>query len=481
MLSQDPDFQYVSTNPCGEIPMASGNSCLLGSINLDQFVTNPFTNEAYIDLDKLRKVTDIAVRALNKVLDEGLPKHPLQEQKDAVRDWRQIGLGTTSLATALIRYGVTYGSVRSLDIVKIIYKTIAQQAILTSLDLAKKDGMYPNCKPELIVQSDFFKQFDWTEQEIADVRKYGLRNCQILTCAPNGSVGSMIGTGSTGIESLFALSYYRTTKTLENKDKTFKIDVPVVTEYKRITGNENLPNYFVSVYSIDPLDRIRVQATAQQWIDGAISSTCNIPETATVDDVKNIYINAWKLGCKGCTIFRDNCKRTAILSTSSPESQDIKQHLDCIEPISRDDFGQALTGATYKHRTACGTLYITINKDDQGNIVEIFTNSSKNGTCKANLNGETRMASLALRAGVKVEEVIDQLKGIHCQSCAFARAKGNPIDGTSCPDIIAKCIKAAYTPAEIIEDTTEKCPECGQPVRHEGGCKVCDCGWSRCS
>ena len=143
-------------------------------------------------------------------------------------------------------------------------------------------------------------------------------------------------------------------------------------------------------------------------------------------------------------------------------------------------FGEVLIGHTFKKKTACGTLYITINKDEQGNIVEIFTNSSKNGTCKANLNGETRMASLALRAGVKVEEVIDQLKGIHCQSCAFARAKGNPIDGTSCPDIIAKCIKAAYTPTEIVEDTTEKCPECGQPVRHEGGCKVCSCGYSKC-
>ena len=491
MLSQDPDFQYVSTNPCGEIPMASGNSCLLGSINLDQFVTNPFTNEAYIDLDKLRKVTDIAVRALNKVLDEGLPKHPLQEQKDAVRDWRQIGLGTTSLATALIRYGVTYGSVRSLDIVKIIYKTIAQQAILTSLDLAKKDGMYPNCKPELIVKSDFFKQFDWTEQEIADVRKYGLRNCQILTCAPNGSVGSMIGTGSTGIESLFALSYYRTTKTLENKDKTFKIDVPVVTEYKQATGNEDLPDYFVSVYSIDPLDRIRVQATAQQWIDGAISSTCNIPETATVEDVKNIYINAWKLGCKGCTIFRDNCKRTAILSTTEVKEETLPtSKLDSIVPVTRKELGKKLEGASYKCKNACGGLYITINNTPNGDLVEVFANPTKQGGCKANLESLTRQVSDAMRSGIKISSIIDSLAKTQCQACVRAKAKGEELDGSSCGDIVAKCIQDRYNELHNIKPTQVQkkqpgdgittCPECGEKLRYESGCRSCSCGWSKC-
>lgn len=480
MLSQDPDFQYVSTNPCGEIPMASGNSCLLGSINLDKFVVNQFTDKAYFDYEKLAEITTIAVRALNVVLDEGLPKHPLREQREAVRDWRQIGLGTTSLATALIRLGLTYGSKESMETVYCIYKTIAKHAIRASLDLAKKDGMYPKCKPELIVQSEFFKQLEFTQSEIDNVLKYGLRNCQILTCAPNGSIGSMIGTGSTGIESLFALSYYRTTKTLENKDKTFKIDVPIVSEYKQITGNKDIPKYFVSVYNIDPIDRIKVQATAQRWIDGAISSTCNIPESATIEDVKNIYIAAWKFGCKGCTIFRDNCNRVAILNNEPKKENSSITTLNQIQPVSREEFGDVLTGSTFKKKTACGTLYITINKDEHGNIVEIFTNSSKNGTCKANLNGETRMASLALRAGVKVDEVIDQLKGIHCQSCAFAKAKGNNIDGTSCPDIMAKCIKEACTNKLIKENTGEKCPECGQPVRHEGGCIVCSCGFSRC-
>lgn len=490
MLSQDPDFQYVSTNPCGEIPMASGNSCLLGSINLDQFVENPFTKSAFFNLNKLKRVTDTAVRALNVVLDEGLPKHPLQEQKDAVRDWRQIGLGTTSLATALIRLGITYGSKESIEMVDKIYHTIAEQAIRTSLNLAKEYGMYPKCKPELIVQSEFFQQFDWTQQEIKEVLKYGLRNCQILTCAPNGSIGSMIGTGSTGIESIFALSYYRTTKTLENKDKTFKIDVPVVSEYKQVTGNETIPDYFVSVYSINPLDRIKVQSTAQHWIDGAISSTCNLPETATVEDVKNIYIEAWKLGCKGCTIFRDNCKRVAILSNTPQKEESTTSKLDSIVPVTRKELGKKLEGASYKCKNACGGLYITINNTPNGDLVEVFANPTKQGGCKANLESLTRQVSDAMRSGIKISSIIDSLAKTQCQACVRAKAKGEELDGSSCGDIVAKCIQDRYNELHNIKPTQVQkkqpgdgvttCPECGEKLRYEQGCRSCSCGWSKC-
>lgn len=468
--------------------MAAGNSCLLGSINLDKFVINQFTNDAKIDFEKLKHVTDIAVRALNIVLDEGLPKHPLQEQKDAVKEWRQIGLGTTSLATALIRLGIKYGSFESRKIVSEIYKTIAEQSIITSLDLAKKDGMYPKCKPELVVKSSFFTQFFDENNEITkEVLKHGLRNCQILTCAPNGSIGSMIGTGSTGIESIFALSYYRTTKTLDSKDKVFKIDVPVVKEYKQLTGNDELPNYFVSVNDINSISRIKIQAAAQQYIDGAISSTCNIPESATVNDVKAIYIEAWKSGCKGCTIFRDNCNRTAILSTKKEEKQESPK-FNYISPVSRKTMGTTY-GATHCKKCACGTLYITTNFDKDGNLVEVFTHTSKGGICQANMNAVTRMISLGLRSGIKVSEIEDQLKAIHCPACQMNRAKGKNVDGTSCPDIISKVIGNAEAPniqKQLVENKSdksifEKCPECGEKLEHTGGCISCNsCGFSRC-
>ena len=204
-----------------------------------------------------------------------------------------------------------------------------------------------------------------------------------------------------------------------------------------------------------------MQAALQGYCDTAISSTVNLPESATIEDVKKLYITAWDKGLKGVTIFRNNCKRLGILTTTKPEkkeetvkSETVHNELDAILPKSRDTFGKVLGGATYKYKTACGTLYITINKDENGNIIEIFTNSSKNGTCKANLNGETRLASLALRSGVKVNEVINSLKSIQCQSCIFAKAKGNEIDGSSCPDIISKCIKDEYEKKNVIKNKT---------------------------
>lgn len=480
MLCYDPEFQYVSTNPCGEIPMAPGNSCLLGSINLDKFVKNPFTKDAKIDFDRLKEVTSMAVFALNVVLDEGLPRHPLQEQRDAVRDWRQIGLGTTSLGTMLMRLGVVYGSEESCKIVSEVYKTIAESAIKESLRLAKIDGAYPKCKPELIIKTPFFQQFGFSNEIVENVKKYGLRNCQILTCAPNGSIGTMIGSGSTGIESVFALSYYRTTKTLDVKDKVFKVDIPVVKEYQTVSGNINLPKYFVSVNDINPLDRIKVQAAAQKFIDGSISSTCNCPEETTVEDVKNIYISAWKLGCKGCTIFRTNCQRQAILSTSNKENTDPKPTFNTITPVSRKTLGTTI-GATHCKKCACGTLYITTNMDKDGNLVEVFTHTSKGGICQANLNSNTRLISLVLRSGVKIDEIEDQLKGIHCPACQLARAKGHQVDGMSCPDIIAKTIKefvdSDYTLCQQFHEedkpiltTGPKCPECGEPLQATSGC-----------
>lgn len=471
MMQQNEDFEYAGINPCAEEPLVAGGACLLGAMNISAYVWN---NEMH--WEEFEKDVKIATKALNDVLVEGTPLHPLKVQTASANTWRAIGLGLFDLAGALVKLGIKYGSKRAQEFADEVTQSMLIASFEQSCDL----------NPDNIPFNNLFKS-DMYNSHIKPFidKKYKGRyplNSQLLTIAPTGTISTMINAFSGGGEPAFALSYTRTTKSLHGKDVTYDVHPQLVQDYmnKHNCTIEQLPEEFISSGDIHWKDRIDMQAALQRNIDASISSTINLPESATEKDVYDIYMYAWKAGLKGVTIFRQGCARTAILTTNSTKSVEVKQCLDCIEPISRDDFGQALTGATYKHRTACGTLYITINKDEQGNIVEIFTNSSKNGTCKANLNGETRMASLALRAGVKVEEVIDQLKGIHCQSCAFARAKGNPIDGTSCPDIIAKCIKAAYTPTEVVEDTTEKCPECGQPVRHEGGCKVCTCGYSKC-
>lgn len=400
------------------------------------------------------------------------------------------------LGDMLIKMGYKYGS-DSVVFIEDIYRTIAIAAVTESLKMAESLGSYPMCKhPEILTESSFIKNLHLSEDLLVRIRKSGLYNSQLLTCAPTGSLSSMFSI-SGGVEPNFAFSYNRRTVSLEKEEKIFKVDTKIVSDYRLATNNfGQLPEYFVSSQNINPFERIEVQAALQKYIDASISSTINLPESTTIDDVFNIYMSAWKHHLKGITIWRDNCQRQGILTTTPSQPVKEELHFDHIIPKTREDLGEVLSGETYKHKTACGTLYITINKDQNGNVVEIFTNSSKNGTCKANLNGETRMASLALRAGVKVEEVIDQLKGIHCQSCAFARAKGNKIDGTSCPDIISKCLQKSYdTKVRLITESKEniqehndsehsqtasKCPECGKELRHEGGCVVCECGYSKC-
>ena len=499
MLDNIEEFKYAGVNPCAEEPLPAGGSCLLGSINLGMFVKNPFTKNASVDWNDLETTVVGATMALNQVLIEGLTLHPLSIQQETVRDWRQIGLGTMGLAEMLIKLGIKYGSPESINLIEEVYRTIATTAVYESLALAKEHGCYPKCSKEKLVQSNFIKALELPVSIIDDIRKYGLYNSQLLTCAPTGSIGTMFET-STGVEPYFALSYTRKTQSLNGEDTYYQVDSKIVEDYKKATGNVKLPDYFVTSSDLNPIDRIKVQSALQKYTDASISSTVNLPNKVTVEDVYNIYIEAWKYNLKGITIYRSGCKREGILTVDKPEKKEepiqleaVHDELDTILPKSRDTFGKVLSGATYKYKTACGTLYITINKDENGNIIEIFTNSSKNGTCKANLNGETRLASLALRSGIKVDEVIDSLKSIQCQSCIFAKARGNKIDGSSCPDIISKCIKDEYKEKNIIKNKTvvennvenivinhNVCPECGKQLQHIGGCVQCECGYSKC-
>ena len=473
LMQLNEDFQYAGVNPCAEEPLTNGSACLLGAMNISQYVY-----DEEFSWNTFKQDVRTATIALNEVLEEGIQLHPLQIQRDSADKWRAIGLGLFDLAGALVKLGIVYGSKEAQEFADELTHTMLIESFIQSCDLNTTNRPSDN-----LFDSDMYNSHIKPFLPKAYYNKYPL-NSQLLTIAPTGTISTMLNAFSGGGEPAFALSYTRTTKSLHNEDVTYEVHPTLVENYMK--ENEcsfnQLPKEFISSDKIHWKNRIDMQAALQKNIDASISSTINLDENVTVEDVYNLYMYAWKTGLKGVTIFRRNCARTAILNDKPQQSiQEETQCLDCIAPISRDTFGEVLKGTTYKHRTACGTLYITINKDENGNIVEIFTNSSKNGTCKANLNGETRMASLALRAGVKVEEVVEQLKGIHCQSCAFARAKGNKIDGVSCPDIIAKCINKAYKPQLEIKPAKEVCPECGHNLRHEGGCVTCECGWSKCN
>ena len=296
---------------------------------------------------------------------------------------------------------------------------------------------------------------------------------------------------STGCEPNFRFSYTRKTESLKDEEEYYQVYAAIASEYlKNHTGK--LPRYFVTSDQIYWKDRIDIQAILQNSIDTGISSTINLPKETTIEEIEELYLYAWKKGLKGVTIFRDGGKRLGILTTSKPENdneEELKTNkYNYIVPTSRKKIG-VTTGKTYCKKCACGTLYITVNCDDEDNIVETFIHTSKGGICQANIGAITRMASVALRSGVKVEEIADQLKGITCPACIKLTGKGKEIDGISCPDIFGKTLIEFYnnknnkkiTNEKEKEDSNLTCPECGTKLIHAGGCVSCtQCGWSKC-
>lgn len=494
LLNTNKDFKYSGINPCGELPMNAGSSCLLGSINLSEFVINPFTKDAYFDTDALDDVTSLCVKALNEVLEEGKSLHPLRYQQTAVDDWKFIGLGTFGLADALIKLGIKYGH-EAKDIITEIYSCISGSAILESIDLAKELGCYPKCDKEALIHSKFLQGpcLDLLDTELCnDLRTYGIRNGQLLTCPPTGSIATMIGT-STGLEPLFALSYNRTTKSLNGEDTVYKVDAPIVKLYKEVTGNEDLPDYFVDSSTIHYSDRIAVQSQIQEYTDGSLSSTCNVPEDTTVDQVFDLYMQAWKSGCKGTTIFRNNCARIPILSTS--DQKETPKELQRGEIIKA---GDNCIGLKRTLMTGCGSLHLqAFFHPETGELLETYLSKGSQGGCNNFMIGLSRMMSLAARGGIKIESILDQLKSCGtCPSYAVRKAtKGDVSLGSCCPTAVGNALKDMHkevlqriqccnqdiTVVNTQEEKKSGCPECGAPLEHTGGCISCSsCGYSKC-
>ena len=505
LLSEDDAFEYAGVNPCAEEPLPSGGSCLLGSLNLAAFVET-IEGQPQFNMDEFRKAVAIAVYGLNDVLDEGISLHPLSVQRDSVRDWRQIGLGIMGLADMLIKLGVTYGSKESLKICDNIGWNLANEALTTSMTIAKNKGEYPMFSDK-VWESEFYK----THIGISAP----LRNSQLLTIAPTGTLSTMLGI-SGGIEPIFANYYTRKTESLHGEDKEYKIFTPIAWEYLQSHGygedETKLPDYFVTSAEIAYRDRINMQAIWQTHIDASISSTVNLPNSATVDDVKDLYMYAWECGLKGITVFRDGCKRLGILTTDdSEDSVDYLTDLRRGDIINVDD---DLLGYKRKIINGCGDFSEQIFFDDiSGEPLENFIAMGDGGGCARNLEAISRLISLCLRGGIDVSEIIKQLKKVH--SCPAYRArkiqKGDTSIGTSCPsaigyaieDLCEKINNRLFDTEELasedestlwyedwyedsdseIEDLHSKptCPECGEPIVFEGGCNICkSCGWSKC-
>lgn len=339
-----------------EEPLPAGGSCLLGSINLSEFVINSFTDNSYVDIESLKKAVEISVRALNEVLIEGLALHPLKEQRSSVRNWRQIGLGTMGLADMLIKMGITYGSKDSLAFIGNIFKTISTKAVETSLQLAKEYDCYFKCEKSKLIRSNFIKRLGLSEAILDEIETYGLFNSQLLTCAPTGSIATMLET-STGVEPLFALEYTRKTQSLNGQDTYYKVNTKIVQDYLDITNKKGLPSYFITSSQINPIDRIKVQGIMQEFIDASISSTINLPKETSVKDIYNIYIKAWEYGLKGCTVYRSGCNRDAILSTDSKEENKQESSTNELKRGEVIKAGNNWIGLKRTLMSGCGTLH----------------------------------------------------------------------------------------------------------------------------
>ena len=495
LLSEFPDYSYAGTNPCAEEPLPAGGSCLLGSMNLAKFVKDgKFLNDEFVEAVK------ICVRGLNDVLEEGLPLHPLQEQRDSVRQWRQIGLGIMGLADMLIELGYTFGSPESVTFCDKLGKLMADTALYESAMLAKEKGMFEKCVPEQILASPYFK-LNASEETVEAVRQYGLRNSQLLTIAPTGTLSTMLGI-SGGIEPIFALSYERRTTSLNgDQDKYYKVYTPIVQAYMDkhldIKDEKDLPERFITAQSLDYVKRIDMQATWQKHIDASISSTVNLPEQFPEKDVYNIYMYAWESGCKGITVFRDGCKRLGILSTKESKKDESKEEAKEEKRGVVEVVEDNVIGKKRKLMTGCGSLHCTaFFNPNTGELVEAYLNKGSTGGCNNFMVGLSRMISLAARSGCGIEAIVDQLKSTgSCPSYVVrTHTKRDTSTGSCCPMAVGWALTDMYKemqaqlkgvkteePEEPRREIINPCPKCGAELEFQGGCNVCkSCGWTKC-
>lgn len=520
LLSNDDNFEYAGTNPCAEEPLPAGGSCLLGSINLSEFVCDPYTDHPEFDMVTYRTTIRRAVRALNDVLDEGLPLHPLQIQRDTVRDWRQIGLGVFGIADMLVKMGLDYGSEKARKFCVIIAKALASTAISESNRLARKFGAYPKYTNK-VFDTPYIEHI-YNEEDRRMLAVMGLRNSQLLTIAPTGTLSTMLGV-SGGIEPFFATEWERTTKSLHGEDVVYKEHPRTIEELLKTQDTDIIPNYVVTSGDIKPIDRIKMQSVWQRYIDASISSTINLPNDTTPEEVEEIYMQAWKHGLKGVTVFRDGCRRVAILNAPTKDEdgqlndENIKTELaDLNNQLRRGDILDVSDDLLSAKRTlinGCGKMYLHLDFDEMtGEPLETWIECGSGGGCERNLTFISRLISVALRGGIPIEAIIDQAMSVKpCKAyCDRTKLKHDTSRGTSCPQSIGYAMEELYhkiqdrcfaddggydveVPIDIeeIDDETEisndldfqnpVCPECGEQLFMEGGCVICkSCGWSRC-
>ncbi len=496
--------KIAATNPCGEQPLPPYGACLLGSVNLARLVTAPFSDAAALDMAALDDLVRVAVRMMDNTVDAS--RFPLPQQADEARAKRRIGLGVTGLADALLMLGLRYGSGPAVAQTESWMKAIARAAYLASTDLAQEKGAFPLFEAEPYLASGNMRAMD--EDIRQAVRKHGIRNALLTSIAPTGTISLYAGNVSSGIEPVFAYAYSR--KVLQKDGSRTEEEVVdyAVQMWRDLKGDAPLPDYFVNAQTLTPADHVRMQAAAQKWVDSSISKTINCPEDIGFEAFKDVYMQAWDQGCKGCTTYRPNAVTGSVLTVSDtarkPDEAErpVPVHDGEVVYISEPlDRPQSLEGATYKLKWPDSehAIYITINDIVMGGRrrpFEVFINS-KNMEHFAWTVALTRMISAVFRRGGDVSFVVEELKAV------FDPRGGAWMQGKYIPSILAAIggvierhlVAIGFISGEGQGLKTDpqsdvrfdaprgrSCPSCGSfEMRMVEGCMTCaNCGFSKC-
>ncbi|MDO8463285.1 MAG: adenosylcobalamin-dependent ribonucleoside-diphosphate reductase [bacterium] len=524
--------QLISTNPCGEQPLGAWNVCNLGSMNVAAFATSDGIHEkAEFEWERFRWAVRIAIRFLDDVIDATY--YPYEENRTAQLGIRRTGLGFMGFGDLLIKLHIPYGSPEGIAMTQDLYRTLRDEAYRASVDIAAEKGAFPKFDREKYLQGWFIQRLP--EDIKQGIAAHGIRNCFLLTQAPTGTTSLLSGVSS-GIEPVYDFAFIRRDRIGEHT-----VYHPLYEAWAGAHPGQEHPPYFTSAKQLTPEEHVRMQAAAQEYNDSSISKTCNAPNDHTKEQVKDLYMLAYELGCKGVTYFRDGSRNEAVLSSAPPAKKEEPAAIEApkpmaiLEPRPRPE---VMHGMTYKVPTAYGKLFITINSDDDGKPFEVFATIGKSGGFFAEeTEGICRLASLALRSGIPAQTVIVQLKGIRGPMPSFG--KNGMI--LSIPDAIAQILDehirapqeklslqfddaasasgASTAPKEhddrnafILETMTStvtvggqgsitpaatpspakrsladhgwapECPTCGSVLQFQEGCMSClGCGYSKCT
>jgi len=497
--------EICATNPCGEQPLPPFGACLLGSLNLTRFVNHPFTEKATVDFKELAKVTKVAVRLLDNIID--LSNYPLDQQRKEAEAKRRMGLGITGLADLFIFMQVKYGSNESVNLAEKIMQTITYSAYESSVELGKEKGVFAKFDAKKYCEGGFIKTLP--EELQKKISENGLRNSHLTSVAPTGTISLFAENVSSGLEPVFAYMYTRKVRNTDENDVTeMRVTDYAFKTYSEFIHKPNLqvnelPEFFVSSSDVNPSEHIKIQAALQKFVDSSISKTINIPSDYPFEDFKHVYIEAYEMGLKGCTTFRPSDYITGVLVKDEDNKKAEKEEI--AKPKTFVPRPQILEGTTYKIKTPLSTdaLYITINdlikEDGSRRPYELFINT-KNLQHFSWIVAMTRLISAVFRHDAAPIFLVQELKSIYDPNGGYF------VDGGYVPSLaadIGRIIEKHLTKIGIIADTKQSvkdakkvekdehklnndnfmfCPSCNEKalVSQENCLKCLSCNYSKC-